>query len=123
MRSTNERKSKPVAQQIEDLEDERDDYAALLARMASANEESIPLSVIKRLSACEPPVRVWREHRGLSAQELSEVSGVPILTLQLIDLGEGDSAPLSTFAAIARALEVELDLLVPWSEAGEPGGQ
>ena len=109
-----------VAQQIEDLEDERDDYAALLARVESANDEPIPLSVIKRLSACEPPVRVWREHRGLSVQELSDASGVPTLTLSVIDIGEGDGASLSDFAAIARALDVELDLLVPWTEGGEP---
>ncbi len=109
-----------VAQQIEDLEDERDDYAALLARMESANDEPIPLSVIKRLSAREPPVRVWREHRGLSVQELSDASGVPILTLSVIDIGEGDGVSLSDFAAIARALCVELDLLVPWTEGGEP---
>jgi hypothetical protein len=109
-----------VAQQIEELEDERDDYAAMLARVESANQESIPLNVIKRLSACEPPVRVWREHRGLSVQELSETSGVPILTLGLIDMGEGDGAPLSDFAAVARALGVELDLLVPWTMDGEP---
>ncbi|MGH7155485.1 MAG: helix-turn-helix domain-containing protein [Acetobacteraceae bacterium] len=109
-----------VAQQIEDLEDERDDYAARLARMESANQEPIPLSVIKRLSACEPPVRVWREHRGLSVQELSDVSGVPILTLHPIDMGEVDAAPLGDFAAIARALDVELDLVVPWTERCEP---
>ena len=113
-------KRNSIAQQIEEVEDERDDFAALLARVESANEEPIPLEVIKRLSACEPPLRVWREYRGLSVQELSQASGLPILTLQLMDTGEGDGAPLSTFAAVARALEIELDLLVPWTEGGEP---
>lgn len=110
------------AHQIEELEDERDDYAAMLARAESANQESIPLSVIKRLSACEPPVRVWREHRGLSLQELSQASGVGVLCLALADLGEGDGLPLRDFAAVARALGVGLDLLVPWTADGEPGG-
>jgi hypothetical protein len=50
-----------VLQQIEDLQDEVDDLAAKLARVESANQEKIPLEVVKRLSACEPPVRVWRE--------------------------------------------------------------
>ncbi len=83
-------------------------------------KKSIPLGVIKRLSACEPPVRVWREHRGLSIRELSESSGVDILVLALIEAGEGDGLPLRDFAAVARALNVELDLLVPWTADGEP---
>jgi transcriptional regulator with XRE-family HTH domain len=83
------------------------------------NEESIPLAVVKRLSACEPPVRVWREYRRVSVAELSECSGVPLSTLQLIDIGEGDGASIRDFAAIARELNVELDLLVPWAIEGE----
>jgi hypothetical protein len=110
-----------VAQIVEDLEDERDDFAAMLALVESANEERIPLDVVKRLSAGEPPVRVWREHRGMSEHALSDASGVPILTLLSIDKGVNDSALLGDFARIARALDTDLDLLVPWSESGEPG--
>ncbi len=109
-----------VIQQIEDLEDERDDYAAMLARVESANEEVIPISVIKRLSNGESPVTVWREYRGLSEQELSDASGVGVPTLQIIEKLGSEGVPLSFYAAIARALDIDLDMLVPWTPEGEP---
>jgi len=108
-----------VVQQIEDLEDERDDYAAMLARFESANEEVIPVSVVKRLSNGESPVRVWREHRGMSEQDLSNASGVGLLTLLIIEKLESEGISLSMYAAIARALDVGLDMLVPWTPEGE----
>lgn len=112
-----------LVQQIEDLEDEQDDYAAMLARVEAANEERIPLEVVRRLSNCEPPIRVWREYRGLSVNELAAASGVPILPLQLMDIGEFEGASLRDYAAVARALGIDLDMLVRWTPDGEPGSE
>ncbi len=51
------------------VDDIRD--AAALARAArqygAGGDETIPASVVDRLLAGEDPIRVWREHRGLSA--------------------------------------------------------
>jgi hypothetical protein len=55
----------------------------------------------------------------MEVAELSKLSGVPILTAHLMDQGEGDSASIRDFAAIATALGVELDPLVPWTAEGE----
>lgn len=109
-----------VAQQIEDLEDEVDDYAAMLARMECANQENTPLEVIKRLSAGEPPVRVWREHRGWALQDLATRSGLGPSIVSVMDSGQGEGVSIRDFAAIARALQVDLEQLVPWTSDGEP---
>lgn len=111
-----------VVQQIEELEDERDDYAAMLARVESANEEAIPISVVRRCSNGDSPVAVCREHRGLSEEELAHLSGAGLPTLLAIEKRALEAIPLSSYAAIVRALDVELDVLVPWTPEGEPEG-
>ena len=41
------------------------------ARVAAGDDEYVPIEVTRRLMAGEVPVRVWREHRGLSARALA----------------------------------------------------
>ena len=105
--------------EIEELEDQRDALAAMLARVEAANEERVPFAVVKRLSACEPPVRVWREHRGMSAQTLSERSGVTFDMIQALERGH-EGVGLGQMASISGVLAVDLNLLVPWTEEGRP---
>ena len=38
------------------------------ARVAAGEDEYVPIEVTRRLMAGEVPLRVWREHRGLSAR-------------------------------------------------------
>ena len=41
------------------------------ARVAAGEDEYVPIEVTRRLLAGEAPVRVWREHRGVSARALA----------------------------------------------------
>ena len=85
-----------------------------LARMEQANEERVPFTLVTRLSGGESPVRVWREHRAMTGRKLAAAAG--ITPKRLADIEAGEEAPLRTMQLIARALDVDLDNLVPWSQ-------
>ena len=82
----------------------------LAARIDAGKEVMIPLELARRvLIDDEPPLRVFREWRGLSLAELAERAGV-----SREELAELDSAPcLSREAAeaVAPVLNIPADLL------------
>jgi hypothetical protein len=43
---------------------------------ADPNRDRIPVAVVKRLLDDESPVKVWREHRGLTQQALAHAAGL-----------------------------------------------
>ena len=100
---------------VEDLENELDSTLVLLGRYQDIGREDVPLSVVKRLSDGEPPVRVWREYRSLSQKQLAELACQPVTVISGLESGD-QSCPLAVLAAVARALKVELDDLVPWNQ-------
>lgn len=106
------------AREAEELEDQLDVALVKLARVEQANEETVPFAVVRRLSDGEVPVTVWREHRGLSREELSSAAHVQTELLVAVEGGKQD-VPLRTMQAIARALRVDLDDLVPWSQEND----
>jgi DNA-binding XRE family transcriptional regulator len=104
--------SNTQAREIEELEDQVDALFARLARIETANDEFISWEMHKRLSEGESPVKVWREHRGISPGELAKAAGIP--ELQLVDLEAGGTEPgLRVMARIARALRLDVDDLIP----------
>jgi DNA-binding XRE family transcriptional regulator len=102
------------AREVEALEDQLDVVLLKLARAEQANEETVPLEIVRRLSAGEVPVTVWREYRGLSQAELAAAARVEPDILEAVERGKED-VPLRIMHAIAHALRVDLDDLVPWS--------
>ena len=86
-----------------------DEVRALLARTEGA--EDIPLDIVKSLSRGESPVRIWRKRRGMTQIELARASHLSDSYLSKIENGKSDGT-LRTLRAIARALGVDLDLLV-----------
>lgn len=77
-------------------------------RLARGEEETIPAAVVDRLLAAEPPVRVWREHRGLTQAQLAEAAGVTQSMVAMIERGDRRGT-VDTLTVIARALKVDLD--------------
>ncbi|MDP6342806.1 MAG: helix-turn-helix transcriptional regulator, partial [Alphaproteobacteria bacterium] len=75
-------------------------------------EELVPIELVDRLLAGESPVKVWREHRGMRQNKLAEAAGLKQPYLSQIEAGKREGS-LDTMARIARALEVDLDDLVP----------
>lgn len=112
--------------EAEGPEDRFDAALAQRARVEQADQEAVPVEVVRRLSGGEAPLTVWREHRGLSRAELAAAAQVPAELLAEVEGGRGD-VKLRLMHAIARALSVDLDDLVPWpmdgdDAAGPPGG-
>jgi DNA-binding XRE family transcriptional regulator len=99
---------------IADIEAERDALALRLALLEQgAGAERVPAALARRLVEGDAPVRVWREHRGLSLHALAEQAGISPSLLSEIETGEKDGS-VRTLAALARALRVDVDDLLPW---------
>lgn len=103
--------------EYEALLDAAEDVADIAAvedfkrRLAAGEEEMLPAAIVERLIAGESPVRVWREHRGLTASALAEASGVGQGFLSQIETGKREGT-VTTLKKIAAALDVTLDDLV-----------
>lgn len=94
------------------LEDEAD--ARIVAEFSesySAGKEfMIPGEIIRRELAGESPVKLWREHRGLTQQELATQAGISKPYLSQIETGKRQGT-VETLSAIAKSLNVPIDVL------------
>ena len=82
------------------------------AKQAIANgEELIPSHVVYAIIDGENPIKVWREYRGLTQQELAKTAVISPSYLSQIETGkrEGTTAVLQS---IARAMNLTLDDVV-----------
>jgi ribosome-binding protein aMBF1 (putative translation factor) len=71
-----------------------------------------PDSVVSRLLEGENPIRVWRQHRGLSLRSLAEQVATSPSALSDIESGKSEGR-LSILHWIAGALDVGLEDLIP----------
>lgn len=85
-------------------------FDAARQALATGEEELVPAEVVDRLLDGDNPVRVWREHRGLSAADLAKACGVTAAAISQIESGKRKSS-VSLLKKIARALKVDLDTL------------
>jgi hypothetical protein len=95
---------------IEALEDAAD-IARIRAseqRVAQGEGENIPVEMVERMLTGESPIRVWREHRGITAKALSEASGVPRGYLSEIENGKKPGS-ITALKKLASALGVGLE--------------
>lgn len=81
------------------------------ADIAAGADELIPSEIANRLLNGENPIRVWREHRGLSGRELAEKAGLSTPYLSELETGKKQGG-ISKLAKIAEALGVDIDDLV-----------
>jgi DNA-binding XRE family transcriptional regulator len=74
-------------------------------------EELIPSEVTFAILDGESPIRVWREYRGMTQQQVAEKAGISKPYLSQLESGRrrGTTEALS---AVARALGVSLEDLV-----------
>ena len=108
-----------LARELEEMEDQRDAVTFMLARMEQANDESHPWWVVERLHAGEPPVAVFRDLREIARDDLAAAAGVDPGIVASIETGEHECG-IRLLAVIARALQVDLDDLVPWPDGDGP---
>ena len=98
---------------MEEIEDARDLATAreVEAAVAAGTTELIPAEMAERLFAGESPLRVWREHRGLTGSALAKLAGIPQSYVSEIENGKKPGS-LDAMTKLARALKVSLDDLV-----------
>jgi len=109
---------------INSLEDAEDlaAVAAAEAREAAlgkdvARADHLPIEFVKRLSAGEHPIRVWRAHRGMTREALAAAAGVAPSYLSEIETRRKPGS-FSAIAKLAAALRVPLDDIAAWLKAG-----
>jgi DNA-binding Xre family transcriptional regulator len=83
------------------------------ARVAAGEDEYVPVELTRRLMAGEVPVRVWRQHRGMSARALAARAGISAAYLSQIETGKKPGS-FDAMAKLARALDVDMEDLEPW---------
>ena len=86
------------------------DIAAIKAHVAE--KDFLPFELAERILDGMAPVRVWRQHRGLTARALAAKAGLSSSYLSEIETGKKPGS-VRALHALATALEVDLDDLVP----------
>lgn len=93
------------------LEDAGDVAAVreMRAAVAAGAEELVPQEVVNALVDGENPLRVWREHRGMTQQQLADAAGFKKSYISNIENGRSMPTRADTMAKIAAALRVDVD--------------
>ena len=94
-----------------------EDREAATAFTRTRDQESVPDDVVGRLLDGENPMRVWRQHRGLSLRSLAERAGTSPSALSDIETAKSEGR-LSLLQRIAGVLDIGLDDLIPMGAHG-----
>jgi ribosome-binding protein aMBF1 (putative translation factor) len=103
---------------LDDLDD-LDDIRLYDAAKAQP-QEYIPADIVDRLIDGENPVRVWREHRGLTAAALAVEVKIAAPYLSQIEHGRRQASQ-AVLRRLATALKVDVDDLI--GREPEVGGE
>ena len=93
------------------LQDIRD-YDAVKTAIEQGKEELVSGEVTFALLDGENPVKVWREYRGLTQQQLAEEAQISTPYLSQIETGKR-TGTTEVLLTVAKALKVTLDDIVP----------
>lgn len=97
------------ARLIDIVEDKADVTAAEAAeRRRIQGEEYLPADMVDRILHGESALRVWRKHRGMTLEQLAQMTGSRKSTLSEIENGKAQGKP-ALWRALANALSVAVD--------------
>lgn len=101
------------ARMLEDLEMQEDlrDFRERTARVASGEDETYPAEVALALARGHDAIRSLREYRGMTQPQLASKAGISAPYLSQLESGRRRGSA-KVLAAIATALNVELEMLV-----------
>jgi DNA-binding XRE family transcriptional regulator len=74
------------------------------------DDEVVPFEIVERRVAGESPLKVWREHCGLTQEGLAAESGVSRVMIAAIESGHRRGG-VATLKKLAVALKLSLDNL------------
>ncbi len=99
-----------LLEESEALEDIRD-FDVINGAIERGDEELIPAEVVYAILDGGNPIKVWREYRGMTQQQLADKAGISKPYLSQIETGKrtGKTEILST---LAKALDISLDEVV-----------
>jgi DNA-binding XRE family transcriptional regulator len=100
---------KKLVEDAEMLSDVRA-YDAAKAKLERGEDEWIPLEVTQRRLAGENRVKIWREYRGLTQDELSKSANISRSMIAAMETGNKKGG-IATLKKLAAALSVDLDHL------------
>ena len=76
----------------------------------AGREFLVPDEIVRRELGGESPIKLLREHRGRTQQELANQAGISKPYLSQIETGKRQGT-VETLSALARSLDVPLDVL------------
>jgi DNA-binding XRE family transcriptional regulator len=85
-------------------------YDAAKARLKDSSDELIPLEVTERSLRGEPALRVWREHRKLTQEQLAKKAKVSRALIAAIET-KRKSGSVGTWKRLGAALDVGWEML------------
>lgn len=103
-----------LLEQAELIEDIRD-FDRINAAIERGEEELIPAEVVYAILDGASPIKVWREHRGLTQQQLADAAGISKPYLSQIETGRRKGT-MEILSAIAKTLNVSLDEIIERKE-------
>ena len=83
-------------------------YHAAKARLKRDNDELVPLEIDDCRLAGENSVKIWREYRGLTQEDLAKASKVSRSMIAAIE-AKHKQGGIATLKKLAGALKVDLD--------------
>jgi DNA-binding XRE family transcriptional regulator len=95
------------AEMLQDVQD----YDSAKAALERGDDELVPSEVVYAILDGGKPIKVWREYRGMSQQEVAEKAGVSVPYLSQLETNKRKGS-LAVISAIAKALQVSLENIV-----------
>lgn len=97
----------------EELEDYKDAIEAMKIdkEVRAGHKEYMPASVVDAVLDGKNPVKVYREYRKMTQEELAKKAGVSVSMIRKIENGESEGS-ISTIKAIAKALNEDVEMFL-----------
>lgn len=96
-----------LIEQAELLEDIRD-FDSISAAIERGDEELIPAKVVNAILDGQNPIKVWREYRGLTQQQVADAAQISKPYLSQIETGKR-TGTTDVLSAIAEVLNISLE--------------
>ena len=88
------------------------DYDSAKAALERGEDELIPSEIVYAILDGENAIKVWREFRGMSQQELAEKAGISVPYLSQLETSKRTGS-LEVLSSVAKALNLSLENIVP----------
>jgi DNA-binding XRE family transcriptional regulator len=96
------------AEMLQDVQD----YDSAKAALERGDDELIPSEVVYAILDGENAIKVWREYRSMSQQEVAENAGISVPYLSQLENNKRKGS-LEVLSALAKVLKVSLENIVP----------